>query len=304
MKKFSIIFVLAICAILSTNSSATDIKLTVEAGKPVHAMSKDMYGLFFEDINFAADGGLYAEMVWNRSFEFSEGLFSWKPGVLNGADAIFALKKDQDALNGNNPTYVEINITKAGKVTLLTDGFRGMVLNADKNYDFSFYTRSAGDYNGSVLVELLTANGTIASSTTIESITTEWKKYSFKLKSSASDTNACLSLSFNGSGKVAVDMVSLFPEDTWKHQPNGLRADLVQILADMKPAFLRFPGGCIVEGKTLDNAYRWKDTIGDPAERKVNWNRWAGWDNPPQYYQSYGLGFFEYFRQMLPEHFR
>ena len=112
------------------------------------------------------------------------------------------------------------------------------------------------------------------------------------------DTNAQLVVLATGTGTVDLDVVSLFPENTWKKRPNGLRADLVQMLADMKPSFVRFPGGCIVEGKDLDNRYQWKDTIGDIAGRRMNWNRWqnAVSIKAPQYYQSYGLGFFEFFQ--------
>ena len=149
MKKFSIIFVLAICAILSTNSSATDIKLTVEAGKPVHAMSKDMYGLFFEDINFAADGGLYAEMVWNRSFEFSEGLFSWKPGVLNGADLYPILLQ-------NSATFSMVNI-----VGQCLDGGFVFQVSSDKNVSRIGWGRAKPGCDMKACVQTFAANGEI-----------------------------------------------------------------------------------------------------------------------------------------------
>ncbi len=294
MLKRAILSVLASFLLLSSGLNAADMKLEVEAGKPVHEISDIMYGLFFEDINFAADGGLYAEMVWNRSFEFSDGKFSWEMAAANGAESEFTLQKDKP-LNDNNPTYLGIDIQKAGDVTVATDGFHGMAIEAGKAYDLSIYIRSRS-YKGAVKAELRTQDGRLAGSARITGLSDSWKKHQVKIKSGLSDTKASLVLVLAAAGKLDIDMVSLFPEDTWKKQPNGLRADIVKILADMKPGFLRFPGGCIVEGKTLDNAYRWKDTIGDPAERKVNWNRWGGWNNPPQYYQSYGLGFFEYFR--------
>ncbi|MBN2064960.1 MAG: family 43 glycosylhydrolase [Sedimentisphaerales bacterium] len=285
---------IAAMAMLQISGYSDRVELRVDAGKAAHEMSDTMYGLFFEDINFAADGGLYADQIWNRSFEFDDGMFSWDVKVADEARAEFALKNDKP-LNANNPNYLNIAVVKAGEVSLSTAGFGGIAVEAGKKYNVSFYARSE-DYKGKVAVQLQDAEGAELGTVMVSVNANQWTRYEVAIKSKATSAKARLALKFSGTGSLDLDMISLMPEDTWKKQPEGLRADLVQILAEMKPGFLRFPGGCIVEGKDLANAYRWKDTIGDPAERKLNWNRWAGWNNPPQYYQSYGLGFYEYFR--------
>ncbi len=276
--------------------ASAKVELTVYTDEPVHAISPMLYGLFFEDINFAADGGLYAEQIRNRSFEFEEPLFGWSKVEQKGGQAQIAVL-NTDPLNANNPHFLRLTAHEnQGVVGVKNTGYAGITVKKEDHYLFSVYARSDKEFEAGLLIRLESSDGAVLGQSRISGIGSIWKQYSAVIEAKADDKDAVLALLVNGQGCVDLDMVSLFPEDTWKNQPNGLRADLVQMLADMKPSFIRFPGGCIVEGKDLANAYRWKDTIGDPAERKLNWNRWAGWNKPPEYYQSYGLGFFEFFR--------
>lgn len=274
----------------------SSVKLTVNTGKPAHSISSNLYGLFFEDINFAADGGLYAELIRNRSFEFDEGLFRWSKVEREGGQSTIKVLT-AGPLNSSNPHYLRLSTRNSnGWAGIENPGYGGIPVKKGNNYLFSVYARSVDDFEGELFIRLEDSNGTIIGKSKVGKITDKWSKYSTEIQAEGSGEKARLVLLVKGKAVVDIDMVSLFPEDTWKNQKNGLRKDLVQMLAKLEPSFIRFPGGCIVEGKDLDNAYRWKDTIGIPAERKMNWNRWAGWENPPQYYQSYGLGFFEYFR--------
>lgn len=296
MCKRTYIFLMMLFLLLAATPSAAPVELTVYTDQPIHPVSPMLYGLFFEDINFAADGGLHAEQVRNRSFEFEEGLFGWSR-VEAQADRIEMKIQDENPLNHNNPHYLSLTIKEGkGQAGIKNTGYWGIPINKGKNYLFSVYARSPLTSLDKLEVRLEDKEGKVLGRSQVGPIQEDWKKYTARIQANVDEENAVLVLLVSGPGHIDLDMVSLFPEDTWKKQPNGLRADLVQILADMKPAFLRFPGGCVVEGKDLSNAYRWKDTIGDPAERKLNWNRWSGWNNPPEYYQSYGLGFFEYFR--------
>lgn len=272
------------------------VQLTIHTDKPTHSISPTLYGLFFEDINFGADGGLYAELIRNRSFEFEVGLFSWSKVEERGGKCQIEVLSEKP-LNKNNPRYLRLTAQNDdGAVGIANSGYGGIVVQRGKRYLFSVYVRSASASEVGLLIRLQNGDGTVAGQSTIDQVTSGWKKYTAVIEAKASDKNARLVVLAQGKAAVDIDMVSLFPEDTWKNQANGLRSDMVKMLADLEPSFIRFPGGCIVEGKNLANAYRWKDTIGDPAERKTNWNRWSGWNRPPEYYQSYGLGFFEYFR--------
>ena len=167
-------------------------------------------------------------------------------------------------------------------------GFFGMTVKQGEHYNFSTYLKSESSYSGIVKVNLHDANGNIIASDTIESISTDWQKFNLDLTPNTSSNEAYLSLLFNQNATIYADMISLFPQETFMNRANGLRKDLAQTIADLNPSFLRFPGGCVVHGRGLDNAYRWKETVGDVAERTPNWNLW-------NYHQSYGLGFYEYF---------
>lgn len=261
---------------------------------PRASVSPTMHGLFFEDINYGADGGLYAELVQNRSFEHKESLYAWSTTarVAQGEVKIEAATP----LNAKNTHFVRLNVTKAGRgFGVSNTGFGGIAVKQGEPYRFSLYARAKAGYKGALQVQLEAANGRVLGQTRLTGLTTQWKKFERVIQVSNSAQDARLTVLATANGQVDLDMVSLFPVHTYNDRRNGLRADLVQQLKSMHPGFMRFPGGCIVEGDVLSNAYRWKDTIGDVATRPQNYNRWYTWQ-APQYYQTYGLGFYEYFQ--------
>jgi alpha-L-arabinofuranosidase len=279
-------------------SPKPEMRLTIDAGQTGPQVSPMMHGVFFEDINYGADGGLYAELVQNRSFEHLESLYSWA-AVSRGAVGTMTVES-ADPLDANNPHYLRLNVRTPGKgFGAANYGFGGIAVKQSENYLFSVRARADAWFKGALAAVIEDETGQALGQCKIEGLTGPWKKFDGTIRSSSASSHARLVVLASAEGRVDLDVVSLFPENTWKRRRNGLRADLVQMLAGMKPAFIRFPGGCIVEGKDLANAYRWKDTIGDIAERKQNWNRWQDALHPghaPQYYQTYGLGFFEYFQ--------
>ena len=282
--------------------AADPVLVSIDLTQRGHAVSPLLHGLFFEDINYAGDGGLYAELVQNRSFEHLDHLYSW--GIVRRRGKGDIAIESQDGLNANNPHFARLTVADAGDgVGLANHGFGGIVIEAGKNYLVSAHSRvdaafaSAGgrlraaieDETGRSLGECMFETGAAG----------EWRKLERTIAATGPALHGRLVVLATAAGQVDLDMISLFPEHTWKNRRNGVRADLVQLIADMKPAFLRFPGGCIVEGMNLDNRYQWKETIGDVAERRQNWNRWQDAirsETAPQYYQTYGLGFFEYFQ--------
>ena len=272
-------------------------QITVFAGKSVATVSPNMWGIFFEDINFAADGGLYAELVKNRSFEFSNPLMGWKEIKPQGTKGKLLMMNAGDK-NPANPRYACITVTNDVGYGLFNEGFRGIGIQKDKEYIFSLSAKeNAGDVK--IRIELVSAAGIKISEANLSGFSNQWKKYSVNFTSTSTDAKAHLNIFFEGSGNVDVDNISLFPKDTWKNRPNGLRTDLVQMLADLKPGFLRFPGGCIVEGHELSTRYQWKKTIGDPDARQLMINRWnteMRTRQAPDYFQSFGIGFCEYFQ--------
>ncbi|MBN1180720.1 MAG: alpha-L-arabinofuranosidase [Bacteroidales bacterium] len=253
-----------------------------------------MWGIFFEDINFAADGGIYAELVKNRSFEFYKPLMGWKR--LKREDS----KGDYYILNhdemSENPRFVRLECEE-GEYGFENEGFRGMGLKKDMEYNFSIWARKMGDNSPMLVIELLDSTNKIVGSSTISNLTSEWKQYKTSFTCSADEPKGRMNL-YITQGTLDIDMVSLFPKDTWKQRENGLRSDLVQMLADLEPGFLRFPGGCIVEGHDLSVRYQWKKSVGPVEDRKVIVNRWNTEfmkRHTPDYFQSFGLGFYEYF---------
>jgi len=273
-------------------------EVLIQAGKPVAEVQPTMWGVFFEDINFAADGGIYAELVKNRSFEFSLPLMGWRQVRQNGDGRV--VPTFYSPSRPENPRYVTIYVNaESGAYGLLNEGFRGMGIRKDMVYNFSVMARAGENQNINVRVELLSQGNEIIGSTDISGFTSEWKKYSASLVASKTEPKGAMRILFSGKGSVDIDMVSLFPSDTWKGRPGGLRKDIVQMIADLKPGFIRFPGGCIVEGRDLSNRYQWKTTVGPVDQRKVIMNRWnveIQNRQAPDYFQSFGLGFFEYFQ--------
>jgi alpha-L-arabinofuranosidase len=204
---------------------------------------------------------------------------------------------DTDPAFAANPHYVRITAA-AGGAGMVNEGFRGMGVRAGERYLFSTQARSTGSDAATIKVALISANETELATIEVSNIGNEWSQHSAVLIPSRTDTKARLAIALSTPGAVDLDMVSLCPEKTWKNRTHGLRADLVQMLADLKPAFLRFPGGCIVEGEELASRYQWKNTIGSLPERKLSVNRWNTvfrHRRTPDYYQSFGLGFYEFF---------
>jgi alpha-N-arabinofuranosidase len=291
---------LTLLGTLATSAQTAPASLTVQVNKPGAAVNKNMYGLFFEDINFAADGGLYPELVKNKSFETDARLIGWK--ALQGAANLdtYSVRNEQ-GITASNSHYVRLTTRNGaeGEAGIENEGFRGMGIKQGGEYTLSFYARrGAGNING-LTASLVGEKGESLGQVAVTGFTNEWKQYTAVVHATGTQNKAHLKLVLNGTGTVDLDVVSLFPKDTWNKRPNGLRTDLVQLLKDMKPGFLRFPGGCIVEGRTLSERYQWKETIGDVASRTPLVNRWNmefKHRSTPDYYQSFGLGFFEYFQ--------
>jgi alpha-N-arabinofuranosidase len=281
------------------------VNLIVSADRPGVRISPTMWGIFFEDINFGADGGLYAELVKNRSFEFPDAFEGWSKIQKQDAQGKLSIR-DANPLELANPNYLRIEVQKPGDgFGVSNEGFRGIGIRKGVKYYFSVYARSLLPGPMTLRAELVGSDGKKLADAKLANIEGEWKNYCVLLTASGTDAKAKLNLLATAKGLVDVDMVSLFPEDSaakTQGSPQrpipGLRKDLVQMLADLKPAFLRFPGGCIVEGRDIDNRYQWKNTIGDINRRKLIISRWNNeFDHrfTPDYFQSFGLGFYEFF---------
>lgn len=289
----------AACAMaiaLSSNAAVNNFVLKVD--KPGAEIQPTMYGLFFEDINFAADGGLYAEKIKNRSFEFPQSLMGWKTfgGVELRNDGPFE----------RNPHYVRL--TSAGHnhkhTGLENEGFVGIGVEKGEKYRFSVWARVPNGGTARLKVVLADRNThgrtqDIAAAK-FKVISTDWQKYTVELTPDKTEAHAVLRVFLRHPDTTTVDLehLSLFPVDTWKGHENGLRKDLAQKLADIKPGVFRFPGGCIVEGTDLDSRYQWKNTVGPVENRPTIENRWHYTFTHhffPDYFQSNGLGFYEYF---------
>lgn len=275
--------------------------LKVDVSKNLGAVNPKMIGVFFEDINFGADGGLYAELVKNRSFEFNRPLMGWtleRKSPVEGTFLVINGEKERP----NNPRFLRVSTAsvKKGDLGITNEGFRGMGFKQDLEYDFSILYRQENP--GLTLhIELLDEANKVIGTTSIKPSAggNVWQKQSTVIESSSTVNKGKMRIWFEGEGKIDLDMISLFPTDTWKKRPGGLRADMVQALADLKPGFVRFPGGCIVEGFDLSQRYQWKKTVGPVEERELLINRWNfefAHRAAPDYFQTFGLGFFEYFQ--------
>lgn len=295
LKWISLVALLMASGFFAAAQSPKNITVNLDGHKA--DIKQTMWGIFFEDINLAADGGIYAELVKNRSFEFITPLMGWKEqrkGVVGGS--LWVLNRS--ASNQNNPRYIRIQNALGGNYGITNEGFRGMGIVKDKQYDFSVWARWPKGSEVKLRIELVNEKGEIMGTARLARGTNEWKKYAVSFMSTATEPKAQLTIWFEGKGAVDMDMISLFPKDTWKKRPGGLRADLVQLLADLKPGFIRFPGGCIVEGRDLANRYQWKKTVGKIEDRELIINRWNtefANRSTPDYFQSFGLGFYEYF---------
>jgi alpha-L-arabinofuranosidase len=306
-------------ALLASGAQAAEI--TIHTDKPGKPVSPTLYGVFFEDINRAGDGGLYAEMIQNRSFEDSTEPVAWTLMETGGAKGSISLDRSLP-LNANNPTGLKFEIVSAAgsgsRVAVVNEGFKGLpypskipneketkawvakfneaVRNskaginivAGKEYDLSLYARAqAGTPAPSLTVSLERQDGSVLAQQSLGPIASQWKPCALRLVAKASDSNARLVISGNKPGTAFLDMVSLFPRETYKGRQNGLRPDLARMIEAIHPKLLRFPGGSFSEGHRLVDAWRWKETLGDVATRPGSWNIWG-------YRSTNGLGFHEY----------
>ncbi len=304
-------------AVSAYDAEAADYSLDIDAAKEIHDISDLLFGIFFEDINFAADGGLYAEKVVNRSFEYTkvaagDELYGWQS--VNNAALEVKTNDKVNALNENNTNYLVVTNGSSAPAGVANVGFLdGMSLEAGDAYRFSVYAKGLDGYSGEVYVRLCVGNEVVGAAK-INSITADWQKYELEITSSkAAHTDVTLQVLVDN-GKAAFDMISLFPKDTFKGRENGMRRDLGIMLEELQPKFLRFPGGCIIEGYNRDTAYNWKESIavdadgeplyfnggyGDVAAREQGVNIWtdhSATEDPNPSFMTYGLGFYEYFQ--------
>ncbi len=267
--------------------------LTADTAKKKE-ISPLLMGVFFEDLSRAADGGLYAELIQNRDFEYDpsdrEGRdknwnsrHSWN---LKGENATFEIATE-NPIHTNNPHYAVLKVNQTG-AALINEGFERIPLKKGEKYNFSFFAKQLEGKKGKFQVSLVGNEGQIYATTTVSGPSSEWKKYKTTLTAKADATDAVLEIKPLSTGTVALDMISLFPQKTYKGRENGLRADLAQTIADLHPRFVRFPGGCVAHGDGIGNIYRWKNTIGPLEARKPQRNLWG-------YHQTAGLGYHEYF---------
>ena len=296
MRRYTnLLAVLALFTNLALHAQTNE--LVIQTKKLGAEIQPTMYGLFFEDINYAADGGLYAELVKNRSFEFPQHLMGWNTyGKVTLMD---------DGPFERNPHYVRLSDPGHGHkhTGLDNEGFFGIGVKKGEEYRFSVWARlPQGSTKETFRIELVDTKSMgerqafAAENLTIDS--NEWKKYQVILKPGITHPKSVLRIFLTSKGTVDLEHVSLFPVNTWKGHENGLRKDLAQALADIHPGVFRFPGGCIVEGTDLDTRYDWKKSVGPVENRPLNENRWQYTFTHrffPDYYQSYGLGFYEYF---------
>ena len=295
---FAAAFISASAALAQTQQTTKAYQLDIDLQKAGAPIQSTMYGIFFEDINYAADGGLYAELVKNRSFEFpNDPLQGWK--------AFGKVEVRNDGPFGRNPHYVRLSDPGHPHKWsgLDNEGFFGIGVKEGENYRFSVWARVPEADSSMIRIELANTpsmgeNHFLCQDTLVVS-GKEWKLYEKIITPDETVEKSVLRIFLVG-GRNTIDLehISLFPTDTWMGHKNGLRKDLAQALADLKPGVFRFPGGCIVEGTDLDTRYNWKNSIGPVENRPINENRWE-YTFPhrffPDYYQSYGLGFYEFF---------
>lgn len=284
-----------LCSAQQKNSYVLDLKNTGVKIQPT------MYGIFFEDINLGADGGLYAELVKNRSFEFANPMMGWEQpnsdrhSLNEKSGYAIAIKTEKEV----NRHMLRVEVKNAAGYSLVNEGFRGMGIRANDIYNVSVMAANQSGSISKIKFQLVDEKGTVIGETSISVSGKDWKTYKGQIKATKTEAKAKLKITFDNTGVINIDMVSIFPKDTWNGRENGLRKDMVQKLYDLNPGFLRFPGGCIVEGRTLEERYQWKKSIGPVEDREMIINRWNvefGHKQTPDYFQTFGLGFFEYFQ--------
>jgi alpha-L-arabinofuranosidase len=299
--------------------------IKIDGSAPRTTVSSSLYGIFFEEISHGGEGGLYAEMIRNRSFEdhvlpggcklvdsfavapskpdyFTgkvknwkrkwniDPLEAWKLSVTGNAKATVYVT-DSVPLNEATPHAAFINMTsvkKGEEVDFANSGFWGIGVEEGDNYNVRLFLNVSKSYKGTAFARFVSDDGKVIGEAPIKLVKTgKWNEYKFQIPAVETSHNATFRLCFDAPGQIFVDFVSVFPEETFKKRENGLRADVAQKLADLKPAFIRWPGGCIVEGLTLENRVRWKETLGDPVTRKGQYDLWG-------YRNTYGWGYHEY----------
>lgn len=312
------IFLAIASLLLAASAGADTATIRIDAARPGARLNPKLYGIFLEEINHGVDGGLYAELIQNRGFEGSKApegfalrngrwvnpggyattfryavdrdLPHWSLVTENGARGTMSLDKrnPQSAANSRS-CRLEIEAAGTGRVGIANTGYWGIGVTAGERYALSFWARGGGGFSGPLTATLESADGgtALSDAVSIGGIGAGWKQYRATLTAGKTDPRARFVLAANTPGTVWLDMVSLFPQKTFRNRPNGLRADIAQMIADLKPGFVRFPGGCVVEGATVENAYDWKKTIGPVEQREEIWNVW-------DYRRTHGMGFHEY----------
>ncbi len=284
----------ALCLVGGIFAQQQNVDLVVNVKKTGAPIQSTMYGLFFEDINFGADGGLYAELIKNRSFEFPQSLMGWD--IFGNVEV-----RSDGAPFERNPHYVRLSHSgHAHKHTgLENEGFRGIGLKKDGTYLFSVWARTAtNSAPQKIRIELVDVANNPIERKELEITTDEWKQYEIILSSPLEEAKATLRIFLTSEGPLDMEHISLFPTDTWKGRKNGLRKDLAEALNELNPGLFRFPGGCIIEGTDLDTRYDWKKSVGPVENRPLNENRWHYTFTHrffPDYFQTYGMGFYELF---------
>ena len=244
------------------------------------AISDKLIGIFFEDISYAADGGLYAELIQNRDFEYTAAdRKEWNATTAWHSPSPIKIATD-NPLSVNNPHYALLTDTP-----ITNEGWDGIAVTKGKKYDFSMFVRGSKNFT----IRLVGQSGNVIAETSVKAKGNEWQQYTAVLEAKLTDDKAQLTVIPQKGGEVAVDMISLFPQETFMNRKNGLRKDLAQVIADLHPKFVRFPGGCMSHGNGLENIYHWHHTVGALQDRKPDFNIW-------HYHQTRGLGFFEYFQ--------
>ncbi len=320
MKKFCTyaLWAMSAVAILSCSSPAeSDGTLTIDLTQQGAAVNPKMYGIFFEEINHSGDGALYAELICNRNFEeavlpsgttYKDGfaVAPHKPSYTTGAYKDWKVAWDADSLkmvawsvkgdasydvvadrplHPNTPHALKLQMREKG-VTLQNAGYWGVPMKQGEKYDLRFYL-NAVSYQGKVTARVLGEKGELLASVPFDLKGIGWQEYTAEVTPAGSDSKGVFQLVFDAPGMVYIDYVSLFPQKTFKNRKNGMRADVAQMIAELKPGFVRWPGGCIAEGATLENRVKWKETLGDPMSRRSEWILW-------NYHCTWGFGYHEF----------
>ncbi len=270
-------------------AGAASATLTVQAGQPGVTISSNLFGIFFEEISSAGDGGLYAELVRNRSFEDNSSNPDYWTLVTNGtATGAMSLDTSQP-LSPSNLTSLRLTLTNGfGTVGAANSGYWGIPVTSGASYNLGFYARGSSNFQSSITVWLENSNGSILYAwSSVAGVTTGWQHFTVTLTPNTTDPAARLALRISQPGTVWLDFVSLFPAQTFHNRPNGLRPDLANMLADLRPSFVRFPGGAWVDGAGIPDFYNWEVTVGNPADRQPRWDLWG-------YMVDNGLGYHEY----------